>query len=66
MKTSYKIFKKPFFSKAVKDAIVDKHNNLRSRVARGEENKGVGGGQPKAANMRKLVWNNELAKVAQR
>jgi len=51
---------------AVKDAIVDKHNELRSKVANGQESQGVGGGQPKAANMRKLVWNDELADVAQR
>ena len=50
----------------MKDAIVDKHNELRSKVANGQETRGVGGGQPKAANMRKLVWNDELAEVAQR
>ena len=57
---------KPFFLKGVKDAIVNKHNELRSTVARGKEKLGVDGGQPKAANMRKLVWNDELADVAQR
>ena len=52
--------------KAVKDAIVNKHNELRSKVAKGKEKNGVDGGQPKASNMRKLVWNDELAEVAQR
>ncbi len=44
-----------------------KHNELRSRVARGKENLGVGGTkQPSAANMRKMVWSDDLAVVAQR
>ena len=37
---------------AAKVAIVDKHNELRAKVARGEETNGP---QPKASNMRKLV-----------
>jgi len=53
-------------SQAVKDAIVDKHNELRARVANGKEKLGVDGRQPKAANMRQLVWNDELAEIAQR
>ena len=40
--------------------IVDFHNKLRSKIANGEIN-----GQPKASNMKKLKWNEELAKVAQ-
>ena len=53
---------------ADKDSIVKKHNELRARVANGEETLGQpkGTGQPKAANMRQLVWNDELAEVAQR
>ena len=55
------------FLQADKDAIVNKHNELRSRVATGKETLGVGGnGQPTAANMRKMVWSDELAAVAQR
>lgn len=49
-----------------KDAIVNKHNELRARIAKGEETQGVGGGQPKAANMLKMIWSDELAAVAQR
>ena len=53
---------------ADKDAIVQKHNELRARVANGEETLGqpAGTGQPTASNMRQLVWNDELAAVAQR
>ena len=44
-----------------KNAILNLHNKLRARVANGEES-----GQPKAANMNKLIWSDELAKIAQR
>ena len=54
------------FVQSDKDAIVAKHNALRSRVANGQETLGVGGAQPTAANMRKMVWSDELATVAQR
>jgi len=49
-----------------KQYILDVHNNLRRRVAKGLETMGNPGPQPPAANMRKLVWDEELAKVAQR
>ena len=49
-----------------KRKIVDQHNKLRSRVALGLEHRGVGGvGQPSAANMRKLSWDDELAQISQ-
>lgn len=41
--------------------ILDTHNKFRARIANGQEN-----GQPKAANMNKLQWNDEIAKFAQR
>ena len=41
--------------------IVDKHNELRSKVATGNQ-----AGQPAATNMNKLVWDEELARIAQR
>lgn len=44
-----------------KDAIVDKHNELRRKVAKGEQE-----GQPGASNMAQLTWNDELAISAQR
>ena len=53
-------------SDAAKTAILDKHNELRRRVAKGEETNGLNGGQPAAGNMKKMVWNEELETVAQR
>jgi hypothetical protein len=47
-------------SDAEKTDIVDKHNELRSLVANGNQAK-----QPTASNMNKLQWDDELAKVAQ-
>merc|ERR1719481_2033774 len=44
-----------------KARVLDKHNELRSLVARGEQP-----GQPQAANMRRLLWSHELETVAQR
>ena len=41
------------FTSTAKQAIVDKHNELRAKVARGEE---TNGNQPGASNMKKLVW----------
>ena len=52
--------------KTMKDTILKKHNELRSLVANGEEERGVDGSQPKATNMRELAWNDKLAEVAQR
>ena len=39
------------------------HNELRQRVAAGLETNGT---QPPASNMRKLVWNEEIAMIAQK
>merc|ERR1712055_649576 len=43
-----------------KEAILAKHNQLRRKVAKGEE-----ANQPTAANMREMVWSSELEKIAQ-
>lgn len=46
---------------AGKDTMLLRHNQLRQKVANGEEEN-----QPAAGNMRKLVWNEELEMIAQR
>lgn len=48
-----------------KEDILRIHNNLRAKVARGEEAQGNPGPQPPAADMRELVWNNQLAEVTE-
>jgi len=53
-------------SASAKQAILDKHNELRRRVAKGEETGGINPPQPQASNMKKMVWNNELEAIAQR
>jgi len=51
------------FTEADKNMIVKIHNELRQKVASGQESHG---NQPGASNMMKLVWNDELAATAQR
>jgi len=51
------------FDQAAKDVIVKVHNELRNKVAMGNETHGA---QPQAANMMKMVWDDELAEIAQR
>eukprot|EP00091_Calanus_sinicus_P025174 TRINITY_DN944_c0_g1_i7.p1 TRINITY_DN944_c0_g1~~TRINITY_DN944_c0_g1_i7.p1 ORF type:complete len:245 (-),score=61.79 TRINITY_DN944_c0_g1_i7:44-778(-) len=51
------------FTQAGKDLIIKTHNDLRQKVAAGLE---TNGDQPAASNMRKVVWNDELAEIAQR
>ena len=53
-------------SDSAKQAILDKHNELRRRVAKGEETGGINAPQPGATNMKKMVWNTELEAIAQR
>jgi len=48
-------------SQASKEAVLAKHNELRRKVAKGEE-----AGQPGSSNMRELVWDEELEAIAQR
>ncbi|EZA55695.1 Venom allergen [Ooceraea biroi] len=49
-----------------KKFIVKKHNELRQRVASGQETRGSPGPQPPASNMQDLTWDDELATIAQR
>jgi len=53
-------------SAEAKQAILDLHNNLRRKVAKGEETNGINPPQPGATNMKKMVWNTELEAIAQR
>jgi len=47
-------------SEELSKVMLDKHNQLRRKLAKGEEEN-----WPSAANMRKLVWSEELASSAQ-
>ena len=47
-------------TKQIKQRLLDHHNELRRRVAKGEEPD-----QPAAANMRELEWNEELSDISQ-
>jgi len=53
-------------SETGKQSILDRHNDLRRRVAKGLETEGINPPQPPASDMRKLVWNDELEMIAQR
>ncbi|KOX67313.1 Venom allergen 5 [Melipona quadrifasciata] len=44
-----------------KQTILDEHNRLRQLVALGQVS-----GQPSAANMREMIWDDELATMAQK
>ncbi|XP_042873379.1 peptidase inhibitor 15-like [Penaeus japonicus] len=48
-----------------RELILREHNEYRAKVAKGDETRGSPGPQPSAANMMELVWNQELADVAQ-
>ncbi|CAH0552715.1 unnamed protein product [Brassicogethes aeneus] len=61
--SGYKHFQ---FTKEMQEHIVLVHNDIREKVASGEENQGLLGGQPSASNMQKLEWDEELATIAQR
>lgn len=53
-------------TEAEKRTIVGLHNKLRSTVASGQELRGAPGPQPPASDMLEMVWDEELAAVAQR
>lgn len=53
-------------SEADKNQIIETHNWYRRIIAGGHESKGINGPQPKAANLMKFTWDEELAAIAQR
>ncbi|GBM32404.1 Venom allergen 5 [Araneus ventricosus] len=53
-------------SKKDRDLIVQLHNNYRNTIAMGKETRAVGGALPKAADMLQMVWDDELAAIAQK
>lgn len=54
------------FTQEEMDAIVDVHNRIRNYVSLGSAKMENGENQPKASNMRKMEWDEELAKLALR
>nr|XP_023015804.1 venom allergen 3-like isoform X2 [Leptinotarsa decemlineata] len=59
-------YKKIEITDQMKKSIVDIHNDIRNHVASGRETRGRLGGQPPAADMSQLVWDEELSLMAQR
>merc|ERR1712203_942277 len=57
-----------FTDEAEKNRMVDKHNEFRRELAEGEvtESDIPGEGEPPAANMEEVVWDDEIARIAQR
>lgn len=49
-----------------KEVILDIHNKWRSTIAQGKERRGSPGPQPGASDMKIMVWDEELARIAQR
>ncbi|XP_055937457.1 CRISP/Allergen/PR-1-like [Argiope bruennichi] len=49
-----------------KQLILRLHNQFRSKVAMGNEDRSIGGALPQAADMMEMVWDDELAAVAQK
>lgn len=53
-------------SDSEKATIVHLHNQVRAKVANGQEDRGSPGPMPSASNMKELQWDDEIASVAQR
>ena len=64
--SSCKAYRKKTFSQSEKQLILDEHNRYRRIIATGRKEKEEHPLQPKASNMLELVWNEELATIAQR
>ncbi|XP_012256324.2 venom allergen 3-like [Athalia rosae] len=64
-KSCQKYVNEPLTAGEIK-SLVNRHNELRTRVAEGRETAGNSGPQPPATDMKALAWDPELARVAQR
>ncbi|XP_033212027.1 cell wall protein PRY3-like isoform X2 [Belonocnema kinseyi] len=53
-------------SKAEIQQILKLHNDFRAKIASGMEHRGCPGPQPSAANMLELIWDDNMAAVAQK
>ena len=77
-----KVCARGFTEEVEKNRVVDKHNEFRREIAEGDnlykdiviqmisgevtESDVPGEGEPTAANMEEFVWDDEIARVAQR
>lgn len=63
-----KVCARGFTEEAQKNRLVDKHNEFRREIAEGDvsESDIPGVGEPSAANMEEIVWDDEIARIAQR
>ena len=61
-----KAYRKKTFSQSEKQFILDEHNRYRRIIATGKKEKEDHPLQPTASNMLELVWDKELAAIAQR
>ncbi|XP_069677831.1 venom allergen 3-like isoform X2 [Periplaneta americana] len=59
-------YKREALTQEEKNILLKKHNDLRRTVALGRETRGSPGPQPPASDMSELMWDDELAKIAQR
>lgn len=53
-------------SEAEIQQILKLHNDFRAKIAIGMEHRGCPGPQPSAANMQELIWDHNMAAVAQK
>jgi len=68
-KCSDKVCGRGFTREAQKEFLVEEHNEFRRKIAKGEGHGDQflpGEGEPPAANIEEIEWNDEIARIAQR